>query len=86
MSNAAFENGVLLHPDGMETTCLFQSLIECRDRIGGIGPEEPHDVSLGLSGNDGGEDISPAVSAVDVAVAEGAASSMPNWLNRKFGW
>ena len=60
-------------PDGVEIARLFQSLIECGDRIGGIGPEEPHDVPRGIPGDHRIEHISPAVGTVDVAVAQGAA-------------
>lgn len=37
------------------------------------GAEEPHDITLGLPADDRINDIPPAISAVDVAVAQGTA-------------
>lgn len=40
MGDTTFENGVLLHPDGVELARLFETLLECRDRVGGVSLEE----------------------------------------------
>jgi len=45
-------------PDRVEIARLFQSRVECRDRIGGIGAEEPQDVPRGIPGDDRIEDMS----------------------------
>jgi hypothetical protein len=60
-------------PDGVEIARFFQPLIDRGDRIGGIGPEEPQDVALGIPGDHRIKDVPPAVGAVDVAIAQGAA-------------
>ena len=73
-------------PYGVEIARLFQPRIDRRDRVGGIRPEEAASkVAASVAGDDRIEDIPPAISAVDVAIAQGTASSMPNWLNKKFG-
>ncbi|EDP61583.1 hypothetical protein BAL199_07853 [alpha proteobacterium BAL199] len=86
MSDAAFENGVLLHPDGVEIACPFQSLIECRDRIGGIGPEEAATkVATSVAGDHRIKDVPPAVGAVDVAIAQGAAFQHAELVEQEVG-
>jgi hypothetical protein len=61
-------------PDGVEIARLFQSPIECRDRIGGIRAKEAAPkVAVSIACDDRVENISPAVSAVNVAIAQGTA-------------
>jgi hypothetical protein len=40
VGDTAFQNGVLPHPDGVEIARLFEPLIECQDRVGGVSAEE----------------------------------------------
>jgi hypothetical protein len=59
--------------DGIEIASLFKARIDRRDRLGGVGAEEPQDVVRGIPADDGGEGIPPSGSTVDVALAQGAA-------------
>ena len=72
-------------PDGVEITCLFQSFVERRDRIGGIGPEEPQDVPRGIVGDDRIEDAPLAIGTVDVAIAQGAAFQHAELVEQEVG-
>ena len=86
MGDAAFENGVLLHPDGVEIARLFQSFIERRDRIGGIGPKETAPkVAASVAGDDGVEDVLPTIGAVDVAMPQGAAFQHAELVEQEVG-
>ena len=59
---------------GVDVARLVRPLLECWDRIRGIGSEEPAPkVAVSISGDDGVEDVPPAISAVGVAFAQGAA-------------
>ncbi|MFT5870414.1 MAG: hypothetical protein ACI8TF_002538 [Paracoccaceae bacterium] len=61
-------------PVGTEIVRLFQSPIECRDRIGGIRAKEAAPkVAFNIACDDRVESLSLAVSAVNVAIAQGAA-------------
>lgn len=50
--NPAFQNGVLLQPDGVEVTFRFQRFIEVRNGEGGISPKEPHQITVRVSRDD----------------------------------
>jgi len=61
-------------PDGVEILRLFQPRIDRGDRVGSVGPEEASPkVAASIPGDDGVQDIPPAIGAVDIAVAQGAA-------------
>ena len=83
MLDALLQDGVGGQPDGVEVACLLQPRIDCGDRVGGIGTEEPHEVALGISGDDGVEDVLPAVGAVDVAGTQGALLQHPELVEQK---
>jgi hypothetical protein len=48
-------------------------------------PDEPHDVALGIPSDDRIEDIPPAISAVDVAMAQGAAFQHSKLVEQEVG-
>ena len=73
MRNLLLKHCIGGQPDGVEIARLFQPRVDRRDRIGGVGTQEAHEVALGISGDDRIEHILPAVSTVDVATAQGAA-------------
>lgn len=59
--------------DGVKIACLFEPCIERRDRIYGIGPEEPLDVTPGIPSKHRVQNIPPAMGTVDGAIAQGLA-------------
>lgn len=59
-------------PDSIEIALLFLPRIDRWTREGCIGPEETHDITLAISGDEGGDDVPPAISTVAVAIAQGA--------------
>lgn len=71
-------------PGGIEVIHVFQPRTDCGERIGSISTEEPQDAPRGVSGDHRIKDGPPAPGTVDVAIAQDAASSMLNWLNKKF--
>src|SRR3989338_1369910 len=86
MRDLVLEDRVCGQPDGVEEPRFFQSLIDRRDRVGSIGPEEPATkVALRVARNDGVENITPAIGAVDVAMAQGAAFQHPELVEQKVG-
>jgi len=92
MRNLLAQDGVRRQPDGVGEPGFFQPLIDRRDRVGGIGPEEPAaKATLSIPGDDGVENIPPVTSGQPSALwtlpwRRAQRFSMPNWLNRKFGW
>ena len=60
-------------PDSVEIVRFLQPLVDRGHRVGGIGAEETHEVTLGISGDHRVEHILPTVRAVDVAMPQGAA-------------
>lgn len=86
MRDLVLEDRVCGQPDGVEEPRFFQSLIDRRDRVGSIGPEEPATkVALRVARNYGVENITPAIGAVDVAMAQGAAFQHPELVEQKVG-
>ena len=86
MRDLLAQDVVRRQPDGVEESGFFQPLIDRGDRVGGVSPEEPATkVALRVARNYGVENVPPAIGAVDVAMAQAQRSSMPNWLNKKFG-
>ena len=74
MRDLLAQDVVRRQPDGLEEPGFFQSLIDLGDRVGGVGPEEASTkVALRVAGDDGVENVPPAIGAVDVAMAQGAA-------------
>ena len=74
MRDLFLEHRVRGQPDGVEVTCFFQSPIDRGDRIGRGRPKEAAaKVADSIAGDDGVEDVPPAVGAVDVTVEQGAA-------------
>ena len=54
MRDLLAQDGVGRQPDGVEEPGFFQPLIDRRDRVGGIGPEEPAaKVAASVPGDDG---------------------------------
>ena len=51
----------------MEITGLFQPGMDGGDRMGGIGAEEAHEVTLGMAGDHRVQHRLPTIGAVDVA-------------------
>ncbi len=61
-------------PNGVKIACLLQPRIDRGDRVGGVSAEEAAPkVAASVADNHRVEDVPPAVSAVDVAIAQGAA-------------
>ncbi len=75
MRDLVLEDRVCGQPDGVEEPRFFQSLIDRRDRVGSIGPEEPATkVALRVARNDGVENITPAIAC---GRCHGAGRSVP---------
>jgi hypothetical protein len=83
MRDLVLEHRVGGQPDGVEILRLFQPFVDRGDRIGCVGPEEPQDVPRGTPGSDGGENVPPAISAVDIAMAQGAALQHAELIEQK---
>ncbi len=60
-------------PNGMEGAHIFEPFVYPGNCKGGGGAEKPHEIALGIPGDHRVRNILPAIGAVDVAVAQGAA-------------
>lgn len=77
MRDLLTQDSVGRQADDVEVLRFFQTFVDRGHFIGGIRSEEPHDVTLGIPGDDRIEDIPPAIGAVDVAMAQAAGRSVP---------
>ncbi len=68
--NPAFRNSGLPGPDGVGTAFRLRRLVELRDGKSGIGPEEPHQLTIRISRQYRLEHIFPAIGAVNIAGAQ----------------
>ena len=87
MGDRLAQNGVGRQPDGLGEPGFFQPLIDRGDCVGGIVSEEPAaKVAVSIADDHRIEGVPPSIGAVDFAMPQVQRSSMPNWLNKKFGW
>gem|GEM_PF-2606171 len=85
MRDLVLEHRVGGQPDGVEIACFFQPFVDGGDRVSRVRTKEPHDVTFNIPGNDGVEDVPPAIGAVDVAMAQGAAFQHAELVEQKVG-
>ena len=85
MSNGLLKHIVALQADGVEITFRFQHLVKLREGKGGIGPKEPHPGATLVSGDDRGQNLLPAIGAVDIALAQGAVLKIAKLVEHKEG-
>lgn len=85
MSDGLLKHIVALQADGVEITFRFQHLVKLREGKGGIGPKEPHQVAPLVSGDDRGQNLLPAIGAVDIALAQRAALKIARLVEHKEG-
>ncbi len=83
MRDLVLEHRVGGKPDGVEILRLVQPRIDCRDRIGGVSPEEPQDVPRGIPGDHRIEDVAPAIGAMDVSIVQGTAFQHAELVEQK---
>ena len=84
MRDLLAQNGIGGQPDGVEVPRPFQPLIDRGDCVGGIGPKEAAaKVAPLVTRNDGVENIPPAIRAVDIAMAQGAAFQHAELVEQK---
>jgi hypothetical protein len=71
-------------PYGVAVPRVFKPRIDIRVRVGGVCPKEPPPkVAARIAGNDGVENIRPAIGAVDIAVAQGTALQHAELVEQK---
>ena len=77
------QHGIGGQPDSVEIACFFKAFIDRGNGEGGIGAEKAHEMTPGISGEHRVQDFLPAICAMDVAVAQGAAFEHPELVEQK---
>ena len=66
------QDGVALEADGVDVALRLQHLIKLRHGEGRVSAKDPHQVTAPIPRYDRGQNVLPVVSAVDIALAQGA--------------
>ena len=72
MRHSLSQDGVALEADGVDVALRLQHLIKLRHGEGRVSAKDPHQVTAPIPRYDRGQNVLPAVSAADIALAQGA--------------
>ena len=86
MGDAFSKNHVGFETDRVLVALGFQELIEVRCGKGCIASEVTPQLAVPIPGDHGFQNVAPAMSAMDIAGAQGAPLKIANWLNTNSGW
>ena len=76
MADLVFQNCVPFEADSVEIPGSLKGLVKLWDRKRGICPKKARDVALRVARNDRSQKRFPAIRAMDVTIAQGAAFQM----------
>lgn len=68
MRDSLLKHSVALQTDGVEVAFCFQHLVQLWDRRSSVGSEKAHQVAGLVAGDDGSQNLFPAIGAVNIAL------------------
>lgn len=83
VSYGVLQHSAALQSDGVEISFRFKRLVKLGNGKSRIGPKEVHQITALVASDDGSQNLFPAISAVDIALAQCAALKIAELIEDK---